>query len=95
MDKTEKRIEQFDNAFPAELRKASIANGFMGGEFCFDKINFLENTARFINWELGLQRNFRNDRRDFTIKTIFYKENGDVVSEFSNVFYFNAEWISP
>ena len=42
MDKTEKRIEQFDNAFPAKLREASIANGFMGGEFCFDKMNFLE-----------------------------------------------------
>ena len=42
MQKDEKRKEQFDNAFPTELRKVSIANGFMGGEFCFDRMNFLE-----------------------------------------------------
>jgi menaquinone-dependent protoporphyrinogen oxidase len=42
MDKTEKRTKQFNIAFPAELRKKSIANGFMGGEFCFDKMNFVE-----------------------------------------------------
>ena len=42
MDKTEKRADQFNNAFPVELREKSIANGFMGGEFCFDKMNFLE-----------------------------------------------------
>jgi menaquinone-dependent protoporphyrinogen oxidase len=44
MDKTEKRTEQFNNAFPAELREKSFANGLMGGEFCFDKMNFLEKT---------------------------------------------------
>ncbi|MEA2095214.1 MAG: flavodoxin domain-containing protein [Candidatus Cloacimonadota bacterium] len=42
MQKGEKRDEQFTNAFPIELRKVSIANGFMGGEFCFDRMNFLE-----------------------------------------------------
>ena len=42
MQKDEKRDEQFTNAFPIELRKVSIANGLMGGEFCFDKMNFLE-----------------------------------------------------
>lgn len=42
MDKTEKRQTQFDNAFPPELRDISIVNGFMGGEFNFDKMNFIE-----------------------------------------------------
>jgi menaquinone-dependent protoporphyrinogen oxidase len=38
----EKAAEQFNNAFPKELRKKSIANGFFGGEFDFDKMNFFE-----------------------------------------------------
>ena len=42
MQKDEKREEQFNNAFPAELREVSVANGLMGGEFCFDRMNFLE-----------------------------------------------------
>ena len=42
MHKDEKRDEQFTNAFPQELRKISIANGLMGGEFNFDKMNFIE-----------------------------------------------------
>lgn len=42
MHKDEKRDEQFTNAFPQELRKISIADGFMGGEFNFDKMNFIE-----------------------------------------------------
>ena len=44
MDKTEKRNTQFNNAFPVELRDVSIANGFMGGEFNFDEMNFIEKT---------------------------------------------------
>jgi len=42
MQKDEKREEQFINAFPQELRDISITNGFMGGEFNFDKMNFIE-----------------------------------------------------
>jgi len=42
MDKTDKRNSQFENAFPPELRDISIVNGFMGGEFNFDKMNFIE-----------------------------------------------------
>ena len=42
MHKDEKREEQFNNAFPSELRKVSVANGLMGGEFNFDRMNFLE-----------------------------------------------------
>lgn len=32
---------QFDNAFPEELRKHAAASGLFGGEFDFDKMNFL------------------------------------------------------
>ncbi|MCK5052481.1 MAG: flavodoxin domain-containing protein [Candidatus Cloacimonetes bacterium] len=42
MQKDEIREEQFNNAYPAELREVSVANGLMGGEFCFDRMNFLE-----------------------------------------------------
>lgn len=42
MQKDEIREEQFNNAFPAKLREFSEANGLMGGEFCFDRMNFLE-----------------------------------------------------
>lgn len=42
MLKDEKREEQFNNAFPSELRKISMVNGLMGGEFNFNKMNFLE-----------------------------------------------------
>ena len=42
MDKTEKRDEQFINAIPGELREVSVVNGFMGGEFNLDRMNFLE-----------------------------------------------------
>ncbi len=42
MQKDEKRDEQFINAFPDELREVSVTNGFMGGEFNLDRMNFLE-----------------------------------------------------
>jgi menaquinone-dependent protoporphyrinogen oxidase len=42
MDKTDKRNEQFENAYPQELRNRSIVNGYFRGEFIFDKMNFIE-----------------------------------------------------
>ncbi|MFP7296568.1 flavodoxin domain-containing protein [Neobacillus niacini] len=38
----ETAIEQFDLAFPEDLRKVSIANGIFGGEFLVSKMNFIE-----------------------------------------------------
>jgi menaquinone-dependent protoporphyrinogen oxidase len=35
-------IEQFNDAFPEELRNVSVANGIFGGEFLVSKMNFLE-----------------------------------------------------
>lgn len=40
MEKSPKREEQFDMAFPEELRSRSITNGMFGGEFNTDKMNF-------------------------------------------------------
>lgn len=34
--------KQFENAYPEELRSASLANGLFGGEFLFEKMNFFE-----------------------------------------------------
>ncbi len=38
----ESAIEQFNNAFPHELRKNSAAMGLFGGEFLLSEMNFLE-----------------------------------------------------
>lgn len=35
-------IEQFNHAFPQDLRKNSVAMGLFGGEFLVSKMNFLE-----------------------------------------------------
>ncbi|MBX2956675.1 MAG: hypothetical protein KF846_10990 [Cyclobacteriaceae bacterium] len=37
--------QEFENAFPKELREHAHASGLFGGEFLFEKMNFLE---RFI-----------------------------------------------
>jgi menaquinone-dependent protoporphyrinogen oxidase len=42
MSEGETAIEQFNNAFPQELRKNSAAMGLFGGEFLLSKMNFLE-----------------------------------------------------
>jgi len=42
MEEGEKALEQFNNAFPEELRKISKANGFFGGAFDFEQMNFFE-----------------------------------------------------
>jgi len=34
--------EQFENAYPLELRERAIATGFFGGEFLVSKMNFFE-----------------------------------------------------
>ncbi|MBX2962215.1 MAG: hypothetical protein KF687_06860 [Cyclobacteriaceae bacterium] len=44
MDK-EHRQKEFDQAFPENLRKHAHAHGLLGGEFLFEKMNFIE---RFI-----------------------------------------------
>ena len=38
----DKALEQFQNAFPEVIRNRAIAHGLFGGEFNFDKLNFLE-----------------------------------------------------
>ena len=38
----EKAQEQFDNNYSEILRKHSTANGILGGEFLFEKMNFIE-----------------------------------------------------
>lgn len=42
MEKGEKAEEQFENAFPKELRDHAKAKGCFGGAFNFDKMNFIE-----------------------------------------------------
>ena len=42
MEEGDKAIAQFENAFPESLRKHSLKNEIMGGEFLFERMNFLE-----------------------------------------------------
>jgi menaquinone-dependent protoporphyrinogen oxidase len=42
MEEGETAQKQFDEAYPAELRKHAAACGLFGGEFNFDRMNFLE-----------------------------------------------------
>ena len=41
MDKNREK-EEFENAFPKELREHAKACGILGGEFLFENMNFLE-----------------------------------------------------
>lgn len=38
----ETAIEQFNNAFPEDLRNLAVASGIFGGEFLVSKMNFIE-----------------------------------------------------
>lgn len=40
----DKALEQFENAFPKTIRDKASAHGLFGGEFDFDKMNFIEKT---------------------------------------------------
>ena len=42
MEEGEKANEQFENAYPENLQKHATATGLFGGEFTFEKMNFLE-----------------------------------------------------
>ncbi len=42
MEEGEKAQEQFNNAYPEKLRNIAKANGFFGGAFDFEKMNFIE-----------------------------------------------------
>ena len=42
MEESEKAQDEFDRAFSVELRNHSSANGIFGGEFNFDRMNFIE-----------------------------------------------------
>lgn len=37
-----KAKEQFNSVFPEKIRNKAVAHGFFGGEFDFDKMNFIE-----------------------------------------------------
>jgi menaquinone-dependent protoporphyrinogen oxidase len=42
IDNEEKQKEQLENAYPKELQDTSKAKGILGGEFLFEKMNFIE-----------------------------------------------------
>jgi len=42
MMKGDKAIEQFNNAFPEDIRQHAFATACLGGEFLFEKMNFFQ-----------------------------------------------------
>jgi len=63
MEEGEKAQEQFNNAFPEEIRNKAKAKGFFGGEFNFDKMNFIEKAIikKIANIEDNLSKiNYKN-----------------------------------
>jgi menaquinone-dependent protoporphyrinogen oxidase len=44
MEEGEKAREEFDSAFPEQLREHAKATGIFGGAFNFDRMNFIEKT---------------------------------------------------
>jgi menaquinone-dependent protoporphyrinogen oxidase len=42
MEEGDNAQKQFDEAYPAELRAHAAANGLFGGEFNFDRMNFIQ-----------------------------------------------------
>lgn len=42
MEEGEKAKQQFKEAFPKELLEQAVAKGYFGGEFNFEKMNFIE-----------------------------------------------------
>lgn len=42
MEEGETAVKQFNESYPEELRSMALATGLFGGEFDFDKLNFLE-----------------------------------------------------
>jgi len=42
MEEGDKAQKQFDEAFPSELRSHAAVTGFFGGEFNFDRMNFIQ-----------------------------------------------------
>jgi len=63
MEEGEKAQEQFNNAFPEEIRIKAKAKGFFGGEFNFDKMNFIEKAIikKIANIEDNLSKiNYKN-----------------------------------
>lgn len=42
MEEDERRQKQFDDSFPEPVRRHAKASGLFGGEFNFDRLNFLE-----------------------------------------------------
>lgn len=59
----DKALNQFENAFPKTIRNKAMAHGLFGGEFDFDKMNFIEKTIvkKVANVEKSVSRiNYAN-----------------------------------
>lgn len=63
----EKAQEQFNNAYPEELRKAAISTKLTGGEILLDKMNFLE---RYVVKKMGKMTESVSKIREDKIKEL-------------------------
>lgn len=63
----QKAEDQFNQAFPEELRQAAKVKGIFGGELLFEKMNFLERTVikKFIGVKESVSRFQPDEIKDF------------------------------
>ena len=68
----EKALEQFQDAFPESLRNKAVAQGLVGGELDFDKMNFFEKAIvkKVANMESSMSNINYANIKDFAEKII-------------------------
>jgi menaquinone-dependent protoporphyrinogen oxidase len=62
MEEGDNAQKQFDEAFPAELRAHAAASGLFGGEFNFDRMNFIQRAI--IKKVAGTSQNVSKIKKD-------------------------------
>lgn len=65
-----KAIEQFNDAFPEDLRNKALSHGFFGGEFNFEKMNFFEKAIvkKVANVEQSVSNINYTNIKEFALK---------------------------
>lgn len=68
----DKALEQFRHAFPESMRNKALAHGLFGGEFDFDKMNFIEKAIikKVANVEKSVSQINYSNITDFAQKII-------------------------
>ncbi|MBI9052610.1 MAG: flavodoxin domain-containing protein [Bacteroidales bacterium] len=68
----EKALQQFQDAYPEDIRNKAIAHGLFGGELDFEKMNFFEKAIvkKVANIEQSTSRINYSNIKDFALKIL-------------------------